>query len=210
MARDCELLRAAEDGIFCGRIYFWDVPTVSLGRFQVASEVVLGGLTFVSRPTGGAAVLHGHDLTFGLAAPLEFLQASPRQVRFIYRSLVGPIVAAFRELGIPAALGEDVEGSSAQTRSAYCFSLHSKNDVIHTETGAKLCGCALRVTDSAALLQASIPVSSPVRHPSECIVGGVDGAWVNVDPTKLSGALKRRASELCGSCSRRQGPEQTG
>ncbi len=196
MDRDCELLAAAEEGVFCGRIYFWDQITVSVGRFQIASQVVLGGLPYVDRPTGGAAVLHGHDLTFSLAAPVSFLGATSREVKVIYRSLVGPIVAAFRELGIPAALGEDVVAGVQPTRSAYCFSLHSKNDVIDAETGVKLCGCALRVTESGALLQASIPISAPSRHPSECIVGGEDAAWVNLDARLLGEALVRQTANV--------------
>jgi lipoate-protein ligase A len=198
MDRDRAILSAAEDSSFCGRLYFWDQPTVSLGRFQRAEDVVLGGLPSVLRPTGGAAVLHGHDLTFSLAAPLEQIGATPREVRLVYRALVRPIVIALAKMGIPAALGEDV-GVESKSNSAYCFALHSKNDVISTDTGKKLCGCALRVTDRAALLQASIPIQAPVRHPRECIVGGEDPAWIEVSAGALSDALVQACHSAFGS-----------
>ncbi len=187
---DRALLARAEVGESGARIYFWDRVTVSLGRFQLAEGIVLGNLPFVERPTGGAAVLHGHDLTYSIALPLARLGVTSRQVREIYRAMVRPLVFAFQELGISAALGEDVPASAERARSDYCFAMHSRNDVINPDTGVKLCGCAMRVTESAALLQVSVPIKPPVLHPNVCISGGEEPTWIDCELGQLILAIQ--------------------
>src|SRR5579862_8679410 len=75
MVKDTELLTGAEAGAAGCRVYGWDGPWVSLGRFQSPKRDLLSpeNTHWVTRPTGGKAVLHGHDVTVGLAVPLDTL-----------------------------------------------------------------------------------------------------------------------------------------
>ena len=167
MARDCELLDRAERGEAGCRVYSWDGPWVSLGRYQAAERDLIdpGRTNWVLRPTGGKAVLHGHDVTVGLAVPLGGLGLPSRSLKLVYRAVVNPIVAAMRLCGVPARLAEDTIHSGRGARTADCFAFSSPNDVVDEETGLKVCGCALRLTDTAVLVQASLPNGTPLVAP---------------------------------------------
>src|SRR5262249_47276804 len=74
MAADEVMVRtAAEYGIASLRFYGWSPPTLSLGYFQPAharlTEPRLAGMAFVRRASGGAAIVHDHELTYALAVP---------------------------------------------------------------------------------------------------------------------------------------------
>lgn len=204
MRRDADLLSAAEQGVVGWRVYGWDGPWVSLGRYQRPETALRNSETirWVIRPTGGKAVLHGHDVTVGLAVPLSHfggeVRHGPRSLRAVYQGTIAPIVAALRSCGMPAILAGDLpisrgergaEGESEgvaklepnaltptlsrgerglQTEGlADCFAVTSPNDVVHEISRAKVCGCALRVTRSAVLVQASIPAGEPLIDPAE-------------------------------------------
>jgi lipoate-protein ligase A len=111
MARDLELLDAAvrEE---CGptlRFYTWDPPAVSLGHFQTTDGVDLEyaarrGWDVVRRPTGGRAVLHQHELTYGIVLPPSVVGGTG--VRTSYSVLVGALNA-----GLASLLGNSREGA---------------------------------------------------------------------------------------------------
>ena len=76
MAFDAALLESAESSPVPAvlRLYTWDPPAISLGRFQDperaidAARAARAGVSVVRRPTGGRAVLHDGDLTYALVA----------------------------------------------------------------------------------------------------------------------------------------------
>ena len=194
MALDSALLGAAQNGSALGRVYRWKGPWVSLGRFQNAEKDLLDpdGISWVIRPTGGKAVLHGHDVTVALAFPLGCLDADPRSIRSVYRAIVRPLVEALTVSGRPAALAEETRYAERGQRTADCFAFTSPNDIVDPATGHKVCGCALRVTDRAVLLQASIPTGPPLVDPTSVIRNATrmpDSSW---DSTGLADALAKR------------------
>ncbi len=196
MARDCELLAAAERGQAGCRVYFWDGVWVSLGRFQVAERDLLDpGVRWVQRPTGGKAVMHGHDITVGFALPLSLL-GNP-SLKSAYRAMAVPLIWAMRESGLAAVLAEDTGHSGKGRRTGDCFAFSSPNDIVHEATGQKVCGCALRLTRSAVLLQASIPVGIPLLDPASVIRGGVSLANTEWDSGTFGENLGLRLRE-CG------------
>ena len=162
MQVDIELFHAAERGDFSLRFYSWDGPWVTLGRFQDPARDLLDPslVPWVVRPTGGKAVLHGHDLTVTLACPHDGMG-----VKQVYRMLIRPLVEGMRLAGQPAALGEETRfvGSGA---TSDCFRHASANDVVDPNTGRKLIGCALKVMRTAALAQCSIPLGLPLIDPA--------------------------------------------
>jgi lipoate-protein ligase A len=155
MRRDVALLDEAEAGKPGARVYTWDGPWMSLGRFQRVDEAQT--VPTVVRPTGGKAVPHGSDVTVSLAIPLTDLGLNSRAVKEAYRQLAKPIIAAMRACGTLAVLAERTRFSGRGQRTFDCFAFNSPNDIVDERTGKKICGCALRLTDAAVLLQASIP-----------------------------------------------------
>ncbi len=195
MARDIALLSLAEDGMAGARVYFWDSVWVTLGRNQKPENALLDlSVNHIVRPTGGAAVLHGHDLTIGLAIPLVDLDCTSREVKKAYLGLVSPIIAALNAVGVPASLGRDIadRGSLA---SPYCFAMKSDYDVLNRETGEKICGCAMRVTDRAALLQASIPVGEPLVDPDAVLTEYIRTPSSSFDITHFKNELNQNLSK---------------
>lgn len=159
------------------RVYEWSLPWVTLGRYQDPESSLLPGcaVAWTRRPTGGKAVLHGHDLTVAV-----FLPAAPGElsVKRAYRRLIQPIVSALQQVGVRAALGEQTAFITRGLRTADCFRHVSPNDVVDPATGRKLVGCALRIDSTGVLAQCSIPVRAPLVPPEQVFrephrVGGI-------------------------------------
>lgn len=171
MALDAALLaRAEESGEAGWRVYRWDGPWVSLGRFQRSERAVPPDWDrWCMRPTGGRAVLHGHDVTFAYALPHE---GDARAVKTLYRRLIAPLVEALNACSLECRLAETTRYVGRGRESEDCFAFRSPNDVICPDTGLKVCGCALRATDRGALLQASVPAGPTLVEAERAIVGG--------------------------------------
>ncbi len=193
MARDHQLFETALLGEPSARIYQWDQTWITLGRFQKPEETLVepSNTNWTIRETGGAAVLHGHDLTVAIAIPL----AGSIGVRAVYRYLVTPLVLSLQDVGLDAILGEDAGFADRQT-GAYCFLGKSENDVISISTAQKLCGCALRVTREAAMLQASIPLREPLVPARKQIRDAGNDSWINLDQDGLIQSLQVRIAAL--------------
>ncbi len=167
MALDVELLEAAEAGHSGWRVYGWDGLWVSLGRFQSPERALQTLATpHVMRPTGGRAVIHGHDVTVSAARPLNTLPSGAQTVRSVFPHLVAPIVDGLMAAGVECRTG--VSGASGPGED--CFAHVAPCDIVGPR-GEKVCGCALRLTATAVLLQASIPVGEPLAAPDSVLQG---------------------------------------
>jgi lipoate-protein ligase A len=198
MARDLELFEG--QGIRA-RVYFWDGPWVSLGRNQSPREALIRS---VVRPTGG---LHGHDVTVGFAMPFR------GGVKAAYRAATRPLNGALRACGLPVVLAENFapvlgrvgsdlapcqdttgrvhrDSDGRGTSPGDCFAGTSLNDLVHEKTGAKVCGCALKVSRDRLLLQASIPCREPLIDPSEAIQGALAGLLYPWDEASFPDAFR--------------------
>src|SRR5580693_2234932 len=73
MAADETLLRSAVEGTASLRFYGWTAATLSLGYFQPCAlrltDDRLANLPWVRRPSGGATLVHHHELTYAIAVP---------------------------------------------------------------------------------------------------------------------------------------------
>ncbi|RMG23626.1 MAG: hypothetical protein D6724_07850 [Armatimonadetes bacterium] len=187
MAKDLDL----EGGRPAVRIYTWAEPWVTLGRFQQADAALKPGcrVPWVKRPTGGKAVLHGHDLTLGIFVPAEPGRLS---VKSAYRLLISPIVEGLNRAGIRAALGENTAFLTRALRTADCFRHISPNDVVDPATGRKLVGCALRIGPNGVLAQCSIPIAPPLVDPGEVFTEPHEFRPLprNLSPADLADALE--------------------
>lgn len=69
-ADEVMLFAASERGVASLRFYTWSEPTISLGYFQPTDERrSLPPLPWVRRATGGATLIHHHEVTYALALP---------------------------------------------------------------------------------------------------------------------------------------------
>lgn len=151
MAADEVLLDAAADcGIASLRFYTWTEPTLSLGYFQPAAAVnSLGlGIPWVRRATGGAAIVHHHELTYALA--LREGMAGPSGSWICrFHHLLRQVLA---ESGIAA----EVVGCGEERKlgEVLCFLHQTPGDLLIS--GSKVAGSAQRKRRGALLQHGSL------------------------------------------------------
>jgi len=122
MAADEWLLHSTSNsGVGCLRFYRWKAATVSLGYFQsweeYSSHWVGNGLPVVRRLSGGGAILHHHEWTYGLTLPIEHPLAQDR-LR-LYRTVHRTLLEWMADLGFSARIfqSEDASGEAAECGS---------------------------------------------------------------------------------------------
>ncbi len=100
-------LSAGEDsGPATVRLYGFDPPTVSIGYRQKIEQAVDVarcrelGVDWVRRPTGGRALLHQHEITYSVAAPVDGVFRG-LGVRALYGTVSEAIRRALTRIGIP-------------------------------------------------------------------------------------------------------------
>lgn len=210
MQRDSELLVRAEAGVASARVYGWEGAWISLGKQQIAGRDLSNPnlVPWVMRPTGGKAVLHGHDITVGMAFPLAALPSGlppellSRSVTAVYRLVIAPLVRALNRAGAQVALGEDTAFCNKGARTVDCFANLSPNDVVDTATGRKACGCALRLTSTAVLVQASIPNGPPLVDPRRVFPDAQPSqSIVEIDKHQFAGFLRSELDALLATSS---------
>jgi lipoate-protein ligase A len=138
--RAIQLERAAGSVPPTLRLYGWERPTVTLGRFQGADGVDRAAclrheVDVVRRATGGRGVLHDDEVTYSVIASLE--DGIPRGVAASYRHLGDGLVEAYRRLGVEAEL---TSRPRERTGSSACY-LHA--------TGADLSVGVAKLSGSA-------------------------------------------------------------
>lgn len=161
MAADEVLLDRAETGVATLRFYGWDRPTLSLGYFQAHGPARAFGdlqaLDWVRRPTGGAALVHHHEITYALALPAErewHPPGVPWLVRF-HRLLV----EALDHLGATATLCTE----ERKRGEVLCFLHHTPGDVVQGTD--KVAGSAQRKRRGALLQHGGILLSASEHAP---------------------------------------------
>ena len=165
MARDEALLEACrQDGddrlrYPVLRIYGWNVPTLSLGRFQDALRSVdqgfcrEHGIPVVRRPTGGAAVLHDREVTYCLVGPT----GNPPFCGSIldsYKQIAGGIADGLSLLGLSPDPGCATRTTAAAVAPPQCFARVGSYEI--TFAGKKVVGSAQVRRKGASLQHGSI------------------------------------------------------
>jgi lipoyl(octanoyl) transferase len=194
MAVDEELLARAQAGESTPvlRLYSWDPPAVSLGRFQKLETAVDAGackrlgFDIVRRITGGRAVFHFHELTYSIVAPLDNPMFPPT-VLGTYKVIAAGLLAGLRNLNITAEMVSRSERHAAlvnnNSRDPSCFSSPSWYEII--VKGRKIVGSAQRRMTRAFLQHGSILVSYDPKLESLVIPGSGASACI----TSIQGEL---------------------
>ena len=155
MAADTAMLDAVAAGAApVLRLYRWERPALSLGRFQPDDEVdqpacARHGVEIVRRPTGGRALLHGGDLTYAVAMARPAGRAGG--VDAVYLWVARGVIAGLARLGVTAAVARH-DGPAGPV----CFAGQQGADLRVGER--KLCGSAQVRRDGAVLQHGSILV----------------------------------------------------
>jgi lipoyl(octanoyl) transferase len=187
MAADETLVRSAADGIASLRFYGWTSATVSLGYFQ-PSAVRLGDsrlalLPWVRRPSGGATLVHHHELTYAIAIPPGSRWQSgepwmPRMHRII--------TAALAELGASENI-EAVRDKPIKHGDVLCFQQYTAGDLL--SGGKKVVGSAQRKYRQALMQHGSILLAQSEHAPS--LPGLYEMSGVTLSVAQLQPALLR-------------------
>jgi lipoate-protein ligase A len=159
MAMDEALLHevACHGGAYL-RFYRWDPPTVSVGRNQPNAFY---DVPIVRRPTGGQAVWHEHELTYGVVAPIALFGS----LRKAYCEIHTRLARALRALGVEAVLAPAHPPIRPSVRPASCFAAPVGGEIL--VEGRKVVGSAQVRRGEAFLQHGSILLDG-----SQAIVGG--------------------------------------
>ena len=158
MALDEALMeRARRTGEAVFRIYTWADATLSFGRNQTAAGVYDAslarerGVSVVRRLTGGRALLHHHEVTYSVTAPL----ALGDSLRESYARINRLLVDGLRRLDVAVEVAVPRERSVAPG-AAPCFERPAAGELV--VDGRKLVGSAQWRDDGALLQHGSILV----------------------------------------------------
>lgn len=155
------------------RVFRWEMPAISLGRFQHVEREMLPevcrerGVALVRRPTGGRAVYHRDEFTYSMVIGKRY--GVPSGIVAAYAYLARGLLAALARLGVRAELSDE---RVSKHPSAACFASSTQADL--TSGGFKLIGSAQVWKDDALLQQGSLPLDdraaeffSMLRYASE-------------------------------------------
>jgi lipoate-protein ligase A len=186
MAADEALLESAARGVASLRFYTWSQPTLSLGYFQPAEDRThtanLERLAWVRRSTGGAAIVHHHELTYALALPSgkEWIGSEHWICRFHH--------ILQRVLGARGVSSHAVVcGEEQKLGAVVCFLHQTPGDLLIG--GSKVAGSAQRKMRGALLQHGSILLHRSEYAPH--LAGICDGAAApQIAPDELANELK--------------------
>ncbi|YAI82596.1 MAG: lipoate--protein ligase family protein [cyanobacterium endosymbiont of Rhopalodia sterrenbergii] len=140
------------------RFYTWSSPTISLGRLQKQWPLSWCNLNWekypielVRRSTGGRAVLHQGDLTYGIITPIN-----NRITLEIYQQICQFLIKGWSSLGIKLDYGIAKRG---YIHNPSCFNTVTVSDLI-TSDGSKLIGSAQRRGKQSILQHGSMVLST--------------------------------------------------
>jgi lipoate-protein ligase A len=189
MAADEALLETAADrGAAALRFYTWTEPTLSLGYFQPAAvreeSAGLASLAWVRRATGGAAIVHHHELTYALALPPGPPWQTKESWVCRFHHVVQGVLADHGVRAQAVVCGEEVK-----LGPVLCFLHQTPADL--AVGGSKVAGSAQRKMRGALLQHGSILLRRSEFAPR--LPGVNDAAWRELfTPESLAGLLARR------------------
>jgi lipoate-protein ligase A len=200
MAADDVLVRtAAEAGIASLRFYGWEPATLSLGYFQPASarlgDPLLAALPFVRRPSGGAALVHHHEVTYALALPAGL----PWQGGEPWMSRMHRVIArALSKLGLSGQVHAATAAETARHGDVLCFQQFTPNDLLCA--GMKVVGSAQRKYFRALMQHGSILLERSQHSPALPGLRELTGVPLSVDEVCSVVASAFAAETNCDLC----------
>jgi lipoate-protein ligase A len=185
MAADESLLCAAAAGSATLRFYGWSEPAVSLGYFQKEAvrdgDPLLQTLPYVRRPTGGATLVHHHEVTYALALPA----GAPWQTGENWLVRMHRILAlALDRLGVQCVLHREKETPRS---GPLCFRSFTPGDLIVGDS--KIAGSAQRRQRRALLQHGAVLLAQSHFTPGLAGIRELCGTEVQI-PTLCTAAVE--------------------
>jgi lipoyl(octanoyl) transferase len=152
------------------RLYGWEPPALSVGRYQDAAAALdlelcaADGIPVVRRMTGGGIIFHASELTYSIVCAPEHIGGEVVGVKDGFRRLCSFLLGTYQRLGLDAAFATDrnLDGAVLGQRTAFCFAGKEDFDVL--VNGQKIGGNAQRRLRGAILQHGSIPLESRVQQ----------------------------------------------
>ncbi|OGU10062.1 MAG: lipoate--protein ligase [Geobacteraceae bacterium GWC2_58_44] len=194
------------------RLYGWDPPALSVGRYQDARAALkidlcaAHGVPVVRRMTGGGIILHAQELTYSIVCAPEHL-GEVAGVKDGFRRLCGFLLGTYRRLGLEPGFATDLNpaGERLGERTAFCFAGKEEFDVL--VNGRKIGGNAQRRMRGAILQHGSIPLVNRVQDAVQYLMSAAPGAagavslaelGLTPELCRLKGALIESFQECLG------------
>ncbi len=163
------------------RLYAWDPPAISLGRYQKTECVdreacVADGVDIVRRITGGGAIYHDRELTYSLVCTADDLARKPATIPEYYEIINRFLIVFYQWLGFRAVYAKDSAdgGGGAGHHADFCFSSSEKYDIMIN--GKKIGGNAQRRIGRTVLQHGSIPLFIDRERINRYFRGATDGS----------------------------------
>lgn len=145
------------------RIYGWNQPTLSLGRFQKVNDVLdlercrADSIPVIRRISGGGTLYHAEELTYSIVCSPEHIP-STTSVKDSFRVLTGFLIDFYHTLGLNASYALDSVSNVEQLgiRTAFCFAGKESFDILIN--GKKIGGNAQRRLKNVIFQHGSIPI----------------------------------------------------
>ena len=145
------------------RIYGWEPPALSLGRFQKAGEVldrercIRARVPVVRRITGGGVIYHAGELTYSIVCTPRQVSAAA-SIRESFRLLTSFLIRFYDKLGLDARYAVDhfPAGTKLGERTPFCFAGKESYDIMIE--GKKIGGNAQRRLKDVIFQHGSIPI----------------------------------------------------
>jgi len=167
-------------GVPVFRVYAWNPPAISLGRYQQIDCVDLeacraDGVDVVRRVTGGGAIYHDRELTYSLACAGDNLDKKSLTIQESFEIVNRFLIVFYRWLGLNAVYAKNTAAARHhERRAAFCFSSNEKYDIMIN--GKKIGGNAQCRLDKTVLQHGSIPVTIDRERVARYFKSGTDGA----------------------------------
>jgi lipoate-protein ligase A len=180
MAADEVLLQSAAVGTALLRFYGWSEATASLGYFQPErvrlEDKRVAALPFVRRPSGGATLVHHHEVTYALALPA----GAPWQTGEPWPGRMHRIIAeALAKLGVVA---RPHEGKAERHDGSFlCFRQFTPGDLLVGP--AKVVGSAQRKQRGALLQHGAILLAASPHTPALAGIKELTGIALTAEQT---------------------------
>ncbi len=145
------------------RLYGWNPPALSLGRFQDASATLdldrcrQDGMSVVRRVSGGGTIYHADELTYSIVCTQSQIPPAV-SVKDSFRVLTGFLPEFYRLLGLDARYAVDSapHHPGLGERTAFCFAGRETFDILID--GRKIGGNAQRRQRNLIFQHGSIPL----------------------------------------------------
>lgn len=168
------------------RVYTWDKPSVSIGCFQKIRDINIkycqnAGIPIVRRPTGGRAILHNEELTYGFSVKTDN-ELFSKGILDSYKKISAALLLALSKIGLSPE--SKLVRETRHPKSPLCFQSISYGEI--TIRNRKIIGSAQKRWSDGLLQQGSIPYSA-----EESLIQKV---FRLRPPQNINGALTQSAS----------------